>query len=79
MKIDDLQQISERAAYQAIEKNNPQLLKSICNLIARNFSSEQIIRLCMKMTKQPRHRIAFVGCAADYVIRNAPEITSRIQ
>lgn len=60
-----LENIAEEAAFLAIQENNPELLKIIKTFIRHGYDAEKILNICIERTGQPRHRLAFIGCAAD--------------
>lgn len=76
-----MQEIIEEIAYQSIQQNNPELLNTIRAFIARDYTPDQIIDLCIALTGQPRHRLAFIGCAADHLIRlrQQPPLISELE
>lgn len=63
----NIESIVEEIAFNSIKENNPGLLKIVQTFVARGFTSEQIIDICVEKSGQPRHKLAFIGCAADYL------------
>ncbi len=74
-----MKQLAKEIAYQFIERNNPALLQTIQTFLSNGFSPEQIVGICMEKTNQPRRRLAFIGCAAEYIIARAPVVTETVQ
>jgi hypothetical protein len=64
-----LENLAEEAAYKSIQKHNPKLLKTISIFVINGFTPEQIVEICVQKTKQPRHRLDFIGCAAEFLVR----------
>lgn len=75
----NLEQIIEEMAFHALKKNSPNLLKIIETFVRHGFDSEQILEICIERSGQPRHRLAFIACAADYIINNPSLITETPQ
>jgi phosphoenolpyruvate-protein kinase (PTS system EI component) len=74
-----MKKLVEEIAYKSIKRNNPALLRTIQMFINNGFSPERIVDICVEKTNQPRHRLAFIGCAADYIIDHALVATETVQ
>lgn len=66
---DHIKELTEEIAYDFIVANCPRLLRSIRIFLAAGLSPTQIVDVCADKTKQPRHKVEFIGCAADYLFR----------
>ncbi|HRH40504.1 MAG TPA: hypothetical protein PKY82_02585 [Pyrinomonadaceae bacterium] len=64
----NLENAVEETAYLHLQKS-PKLLKLVEEFIGDGLTPEQIIEICVEQTGNPYHQLAFVGCAADYLIK----------
>lgn len=74
-----LEQSIERTVFEILQKNHPNLLDIIETFTRRGYSSEKIVEICVEASGQVPERLAFIGCAADYLINNPEPITQTVQ
>ena len=63
----DLENLTNKVAFDSLKENHPELFKTVNSLVREGKTAEDIINLCMEKTGEPYHRLAFIGCAADYM------------
>jgi len=66
---DFLEEITEKTAFDFIAKNNPGLLQIVRTFINHELTPDDIIEICVAKTGHSRDRLAFIGCAASWIIR----------